>query len=431
MKLSTFSVFVLALASRMRALSRAACIGAALLLGVTGSAQAADPLKVGFSMPLTGALASSGKAALLAIQIWAEDVNAKGGLLKRPVQLVYYDDQSSPAAIPGIYTKLIEIDKVDFIVSSYGSGLMIPAIPLAQRRGLALMGMVGVAANRQFKYDGFFQISPGGPEPELEFSRGFFEVAMAQHPKPASVAIVGVDLEIGQVAMGGAREWAKRLGLKVVYDKSYPANIVDLSPVVRAVQATQPDLVFVASFPSDTGNFVRSVHDLNFRPKMMGGGMIGLQYAALKTQLGESLNGLVNYEFYSPEPTMQVAGIGEFLSKYQGRAAKQGVDPLGFYVPPFVYAAMQVLEQGVESVGRNDQKAIAAHIRKTEFNTVVGKISFGPEGEWTRGRYLLTQYQNVKGNGLDQFRAAGTNVILSPPEFKSGSVIYPYAPTVK
>src|SRR6266852_8656917 len=99
-----------------RAIGARALAAFALVLGLAAPAQAADPIKLGFGMALTGGLAGNGKAALLALQIWAEDVNAKGGLLGRKVELVYYDDQSSPAAVPGIYTKLLEVDKVDLVI---------------------------------------------------------------------------------------------------------------------------------------------------------------------------------------------------------------------------------------------------------------------------------------------------------------------------
>ena len=298
-----------------------------MLLSLTAQANqaaAADPVQIGFSMPLTGALAPNGKAALLAIQMWAEDVNAKGGLLGREVKLVYYDDQSSPAAVPGLYTKLLEVDKVDLIVSSYGTTQMIPAIPLAMQRGLVMMGLIGMTPNVQFNYDRFFQIAPLGPDPKTEVPRGFFDVAMAQTPKPETIAIVGVDVEYGKVAVDGARELAAKHGLKVVYDKTYPANIVDLTPVVRAIQVTKPDLVFVASYPGDSPAFIKSVNELGFKPKMIGGGMIGLQYAAMKTQLGPMLNGIVNYELYAPEPTMAFPGIKRIPRPLPGQGRSGG-----------------------------------------------------------------------------------------------------------
>ena len=164
---------------------------------------------------------------------------------------------------------------------------------------------------------------------------------------------------------------------------------------------------------------------------MIGGGMIGLQYAALKTQLGPMLNGVVNYELYAPEPTMAFPGIKEFLGRYQAKAVAAGIDPLGFYVPPYVYAAMQVMQQGIQSTGSLDQAKIAAHIHADEFDTVVGKIRFGSNGEWATPRPLLVQYRGLKANDLNQFMKAGTQVIVHPPALKSGDVIYPYADALK
>src|SRR5919204_1235111 len=115
-------------------LARLTAATAMLLLAPPVFAQSApsgEPITIGFSMPLTGGLAVNGTSGLLAMQIWAEDQNAKGGLLGRPVKLVYYDDQTNPALVPGIYTKLIEIDKVDLLISSYGTNLVVPAMPVA------------------------------------------------------------------------------------------------------------------------------------------------------------------------------------------------------------------------------------------------------------------------------------------------------------
>src|SRR5277367_407448 len=134
---------------------------AAALLAAS-SALAADPLKIGFSMAQSGPLAGSGKSALLAMKIWAEDQNAKGGLLGRPVQLVFYDDQSNPANVPPIYTKLLDVDKVDLIVTN-GTNLTVPAMPIAMQRGKVVFCMLSLAINDKFKYPRFFQTMPYGP----------------------------------------------------------------------------------------------------------------------------------------------------------------------------------------------------------------------------------------------------------------------------
>ena len=153
--------------------------------------RAADPIKVGFSMALTGAVAPNGKQNLLALEIWRDDVNAKGGLLGRPVELVYYDDQSNPNNVPGIYTKLLSVDKVDLLVGPYATNMIAPAMPVIMQANKMTIGMLGVNINRQFNYPRYFSMVPGGDEGTLAFSRGWFEIAAAQTPKPKTVALIG------------------------------------------------------------------------------------------------------------------------------------------------------------------------------------------------------------------------------------------------
>jgi branched-chain amino acid transport system substrate-binding protein len=392
------------------------------------TARAADPIKIGFGIAQTGGLSANGKPALLAIQIWKDDINKKGGLLGRPVELVFYDDKTDPATVPGIYTKLLDVDKVDLIISGYGTNLIAPLLPIAMERKLTLMGMFGLANNEKYKYPNYFQIQPAGPDPQISTAIGFFELAAKQNPKPQTVAIVGADAEYPQNAMVGARELIKRFGFKTVYDKNYPPSTTDYTPIARAIKATNPDIVFIASYPPDSVGMLRAAHEVGLQPKIMGGGMVGLMSTTIMQSMGPMLNGIVNYDFWAPEPTfMKIAGVQEFLKEYQARAEKAGVDPLGYYLPPYSYALMQVLGQAVENTKGLDQQKIADYIRTTEFNTIVGKIKFGKNGEWDKGRTLMVQYQKIGGGGVEQFRGPGKKVVLYPDEFKSGNIIYPYS----
>jgi branched-chain amino acid transport system substrate-binding protein len=389
-------------------------------------AAAAQPIRIGFGMALTGGLAANGKAALLAMEIWRDDVNERGGLLGRPVELVYYDDQTKPATVPGIYNKLLDVDKVDFVVSGYGTNLIAPAMPIIIERGLTFMGLFGLANNEKFSYPYYFQIAPNGPNPIIEFSRGFFELAAEQNPKPNTVALVGADAEYPHNALAGARENVKKHDFKVVYDQTYPPNTVDYTPIVRALKATNPDIVFVASYPPDSVGMLLAAHEVGLRPKLFGGGMVGLQFAALQTKLGPKLNGLVNYDFWVPEPTLNFPGIEEFLKKYQAQAERAGVDPLGHYLPPWAYTMMQVLGQAIAASKSLDQTTVGEYIRNHAFETIVGMVRFGANGEWEKPRMLVVQYQHIKSHDIGQFAGPGRRVVLLPEELKSGRLIYPY-----
>lgn len=389
-------------------------------------AAAAEPLKIGFGMALTGPLAGTGRAALLATEMWAADQNAKGGLLGRPIELVYYDDQSNGATVPGLYSKLLDVDKVDLIVSGYATNMIAPLVPIAMQRGLVLMSLFGLAVNHQFHYDRYFQIVPSGDDPGHEFSRGYIEVALSMAPPPRTIALIGADAEFGRIALEGARDNAEKHGLKVVYSQRYPPATVDFAPVIRAIQAAEPDIVYVASYPADTVGIVRAANEARLKARMFGGGMIGLQYAAVKQQLGPLLNGIVYWDVYVPAPTMNFPGIADFLARYQAKAAAVGADPLGFYTPPYAYARLQVLAQAIEAVKSLDQTAIAAYLHKTRFSTVVGDIAFGESGEPSDPRALFVQYRGITGNDLEQFKRPGTQVILYPPSYKTGDFASPY-----
>jgi branched-chain amino acid transport system substrate-binding protein len=391
----------------------------------SAGAQAADPIKIGFSASLTGGLASSGKANLLAQQIWAEQINAKGGLLGRQVDLDYYDDQSSAAQIPGIYAKLLDVDKVDLLMGA-ATNLIVAALPQIMQRQKMVVVLLALGSNDEFKYQRYFQTAAWGPDTKGVISNAFFEIAKTISPRPKTVAIVGADADFSNNAMTGARANAKEDGFDIVYDRTYPPGTTDYSPIVRAIQATNPDLVFVASYPLDSVGIVRAATELGLKAKMFGGAMVGLQYATFLQQLGEKLDRVVNYHLYVPAPTMNFPGIEDFLKIYQARAAQQGTDPLGFYQPPFAYAAMQVIEQAVKATGTLDDGKLAEYIHKNEFNTIVGNIRFDAKGEWAKARLLMIQYQNIDGSNLDQYRTAGKAVILYPPEYKDGTLQQPF-----
>ena len=388
------------------------------------TAQAQNPITIGFGMALTGGLAPNGKAALIAMQIWESDINAKGGLLGRPVKLVYYDDQSNPATVPGIYTKLLDVDKVDLVVSGYGTNMIAPAMPIVMQHNRTFLSLFGLVVNSEFHYPKYFSFTPtGGPQPKQSFSEGFFATAMAYDPKPRTLAIVGADAEFPHNAMDGARTLAKQVGLKIVYDKTYPPSTTDYTPIIRAIQATNPDVVLVCSYPPDSVGIIRAAGEVGLKTKLFGGGMVGLQSTAIKVQLGPLLNGIVDYDFWLPWSGLASPEAKEFLATYQAKAAAAGVDPLGYYLPPFAYGYMQVLQEAVAGTKSLDQDELADYLRSHPFKTIVGNVKFGPDGEWSEARVLEVQFQNVKANSVDQFKDPGTEVIIWPPSLKTGAPI--------
>src|SRR5262249_2708815 len=152
------------------------------------------------------------------------------------------------------------------------------------------------------------------------------------------------------------------------------------------------------------------------KTRYFGGGMVGLQFTSVKQQFGPKLNRVIDYDFWIPSPTMQFPGITEFLKTYQAKAPSEGVDPLGWYLPPFAYADLQVLGEAIEATKSLDHAKLADYIHSHSFDTIVGAVAFGDNGEWSKPRVIEVQWQNVTGTGIDQFRDAKTEVILEPAE---------------
>jgi branched-chain amino acid transport system substrate-binding protein len=405
----------------------AAVLVAGAMFTVAGHAQSKDPIKIGFSMAQTGPLGPNGKQALLGMKIWEEEINAKGGLLGRPVKLITYDDQSNPSTVPGIYTKLLDVDKVDLVVSGYATNMVAPAMPIIIQRKKTFISLFALDVNAQFKYPKYFSVLPTGPKTKPSFTEGFYQVAMQQNPKPKTVALTYEDAEFSQNACEGARENAKTFGLKIVYDKSFPFNSPDVSPIVRAVQAANPDLVIVCSYPLSSVNMVQAVREANYEPKMIGGAMVGLQATVFKNKLGPKLNGIVNYETWVPSEKM-MAPAAAFFKTYQEQAKGAGVDPLGYYLGGWGYAYINMLGEAVAATKSLNDDKIADWLRKTTHKTIMGDWSYGANGEWTKSGMMQVQYHGIKeGAGLDVWRGMSYQTVLTPKDLATGKVVYPYA----
>jgi branched-chain amino acid transport system substrate-binding protein len=393
---------------------------------LTGGAAAQEPIKIGFSMALTGPLAANGKQTLLGMKIWEDETNAKGGLIGRPVKLVYYDDQSNPSTVPGIYTKLLDVDKVDLVISGYATNMIAPAMPIVMQKKKTFVSLFGLDVNAEFKYKNYFSVLPTGPKTKESFTEGFFQVAMQQSPKPTTVALAAEDAEFSRNACEGARANAKTFGVKIVYDKTFPPGTTDFSPIVRAVQAANPDLVVVCSYPLSSVGITLAVNEANYKPKMIGGAMVGLQATVFKQKLGSKLNGIVNYETWVPSDKM-MAPAAEFFKKYQARAGAEGVDPLGYYLGGWGYAYAGIVGDAITGTKSVDDAKIADYFRKSTFKTIMGSWSYGANGEWTKSGMMQVQYHNVKdGNDIEQWRGMAVQTVLTPPDLATGKVIYPY-----
>ncbi|HEU5019248.1 MAG TPA: amino acid ABC transporter substrate-binding protein [Pseudolabrys sp.] len=401
----------------------------ALFAAQPASAQDKKPIKIGFDMSLTGFLSPNGKQALLGMQIWRDHINKSGGLLGRQVELVYYDDKSNPAEVPGIYTKLLDVDHVDLVVGPYATNQNAPAMPVIIRHGKVYISLFALDVNAQFHYPKYFAMLPTGQNTKTSFTEGFFEVAAQQNPKPKTVALAAADAEFSQNACEGARKNAKKYGFKIVYDKSYPPppQTTDFTPIARALKAANADLVVVCSYPADSVGILQAANEVGLKPKMFGGAMVGLQTTVFKEKLKTLLNGIVNYETWVPDKKEMYPGTEAFFKEYQKRAKGAGVDPLGYYLGGWGYAYLQVLGDAVKGAKSLNDDKIAAYLKSHKFETVMGPVKFGKNGEWAEGRMLQVQYHGITNDAnLETWRGMSYQTVLTPKNLATGKVVYPY-----
>src|SRR5436190_2670283 len=412
--------------SRRRLLATASASAAlAASLGLNSNVGAQQPpIKIGMSMPQTGGLAGGGKSSLLGIEIWRDDVNAKGGLLGRKVELVVYDDKSSASESPAIYSKLLDVDKVDLLFAPYGTVPTAPLMPMVKQRGLLLIGNFSFQVNSKVGHDMWFNNAPWGPADS--WAGAFLDLGQKAGGK--TVALLAADQEFAQNLALTAREVAKKRNIPIVFDQAYPPNTVEFSGIIRALKAAKPDIVYVASYPPDSAGILRAVNEIGIGDdvKIFGGGMVGLQFAAVMGNLGSLLNGVVNYNSWLPEQSMYYEGTKAFFETYAKRAVEAKVDPLGYYLAPFGYASGQLVEQAIKATGSLDQKAIAKYLHDHEIKTIVGPIAFSADGEWKETATLMAQFRGVVDKDVEQFRKPGKQVILFPERLKSGDLISPF-----
>jgi branched-chain amino acid transport system substrate-binding protein len=403
-------------------LAASAAVAAPAIIAST----AEKPIRIGFSIAQTGGIAAGGKAGLTALELWRSDVNAAGGLLGRPVEFVVYDDQSQTSTVPGIYAKLLDVDQVDLLLSPYGTNLTAVVMPMIKQRNRFVIAQMEIGQNDNLNHDKFFEIAPWGPKPGGNWCRGYFDLAKRQGYK--TLAVISSDAEFSANAANSGVSIAQEYGMKVVSNQHYPPNSVDFSGILRNVNAVAPDFVFVASYPVESAALIHSISEIGVASsvQMLGGAMVGIQYAQQLESLGSALNGVTNYDTYVVAPTMNFAGIDKFLERYRPVAESKGVDSLGHFLPPFFYAGGQFIENAVKAVGSLDEEKIAQWLHNNTVDTIVGPVKFGPDGNWAENRIVMAQYRGVKDKDLDQFRHAGKQIILQPEALATGKIVAPY-----
>jgi branched-chain amino acid transport system substrate-binding protein len=377
-------------------------LAAALTLAGAGGALAQETIRIGAVAPKTGPLA--GGAAVTqwpSVRLWVEQVNAEGGLMvdgeRIPVELIEYDDQTNPGETIKAVQRLATQDEAHFIVAPYGTGLNIAAAPIFDRYGYP---QIAVSA-----------ITDQQPELSEQFPNMFFTLGTTTGLASDVVKVLSDMREAGQigdkVAMVNvadafgielasvARPLFEEAGFDIVYDTSYPLGTQDLSPVVKAAKAAEPDAFVAWSYPPDTFALTEQAMIENLDVKAFYTA-VATPFPAYGERFGASAEGVLGAGGVNPDdPAFQ-----DYATAHE-EVTGQKPD---YWASATTYASLQVLEQAIEEVGL-DREAVADHLREGTFETVLGPITFNEnnsnEAFWTVGQWQGGVFRGVASRGRE------------------------------
>jgi branched-chain amino acid transport system substrate-binding protein len=367
-------------------MSLTALVALALALVVAAPslpAHAQAPIRIGASLSLTGTYAKLGKNQHEGYQLCIKDLNARGGLLGRKLDLVVYDDQSMPATAVRLYEKLITEDKVDAVMGPYSSPVSEASANVTEKYKKVMVAPLAATTSifkKGRKYV-FMVISP---------AEGYLEglVDMAAQRGLKTIAVVNEDTLFSKAAAAGAVELAKKKNLQVVFTEAYPKGNTDFSALLTKVKAANPDLLAAATYFDDAVALTRQMKELNVNPKMYGvtvGGDLPEFYDTLK-QNAEFIYGATQWE-----PTLPYPGNQEFFEAYK---KDFGHEPS--YHSAAGYAGCLLYAEAVKRANSLDADRVREQLLKLETKTIFGEYKVDADGFQVAHKMVTFQWQGEK-----------------------------------
>jgi branched-chain amino acid transport system substrate-binding protein len=377
-------------------------VGAIALVALAGStgAQAQGPIKIGASLSLTGTYAQPGSYQKEGYELCQDHLNAKGGLLGRKVEFVFYDDQSMPATGVRLYEKLITEDKVDAVMGPYSSPITEAVANVSEKYQKVMVSPLAATTSifkKGRKYI-FMVISPA--EAYLD---GLVDMAAKRGLK--TIAVINEDTLFTKASAVGVAEIAKKKGMQVVFQEAYPKGNTDFSALLTKLKAANPDVIAASTYFDDAVAITRQMKELNVNAKMYGvtvGGDLPKFYELLK-QNAEYVYGATQWEGNLPYP-----GQKEFVDSYQ---KKFGHEPV--YHSAAGYAGCVIYGEAVKRAGSLDSDKVRDQLLKLETRTFFGDYKVDGDGFQVAHKMVMFQWQD------------GKKVTVWPDDLANGKPRYP------
>jgi branched-chain amino acid transport system substrate-binding protein len=359
------------------------------------AAVGAAPLRIGISLGLTGRYENITRLQRHAFQLWARDVNRRGGVLGRTVEIVIRDDQSDPAVAKRIYQDFITRDKVDFVFGPYSSDITAAVAPIAEEHGYPMLS-AGAASDELWNrgYRHLFGIIPAAGR----YTVGF--LALLAEARIARVAVVHVDDVYGASLAEGTQKWAKEYGLRVTSTQKIAKDAVELDAVAQAARQSGAEALVLAGHFDESVNMRRALARIGWTPAAYYAA-VGPGLTAYYEALGAEANGTFSASHWEAREDLPLPGSAEFLKEF---VRAYGERPS--YQAALAYAAGQVLERAIQAAGRFDRAAVRDALAELDTTVLVGRYVVDRRGlpakrvpmviQWQRGKREIVWPQDLR-----------------------------------
>jgi branched-chain amino acid transport system substrate-binding protein len=357
---------------------------AALALGAA-AASAAEPVRIGYSIAKTGLFAKAAPSQITAYDLWAEQVNAAGGLdvagEKRPVELVWYDDESNPAKSAQIYEKLINDDGVDLLLAPWGTPHHLNVAGVVEKYQFPMVG--NTAASVAIR-----EVAPGNiwfPTSAIPDRIGSELAALARLSGVMKIAVVANVLPFAQENLQFLVPALEEAGIEVVVNESYPPDISDMTPLLTKIKKAEVDGIVALSYPADSFLYMGQARELGIDASFQFL-LVGPTISAFAGAFGEHADGIVTIGHWSPHQ----AAWPKAKPFYDAYLAKYEEKP-DYLDTALAYMSCEILEQAVATAGL-DKDRLREAIRHGTFETINGPVTFdGVQNAVTPTAFLQLQ----------------------------------------
>jgi len=370
----------------------------------------AAPITIGVSVSLSGDFSGDGKALEQGYDLWAEDINAKGGLLGHHVTMKYVDDASSTQQVVTNYQNLITTDKVALVFGPFSSLLTIPASTVVARYGYAFPEPAGGGPHVFDRgLTNIFFVQPASVEDNL-VSYTKFLLGLPAGQRPASAAYATQDDPFTQPQIDKAKSLLEAGGITTAYYKVYPAETTDFTPIALQVASKHADVVILGTQLPDAVAFAKTFIQQHYNPKSIIETTGPDQGKTFSDPLGANTEGIMVPAGWTPSATAYGNDkfVSEFIAKYGGSAGDISADAAE------AYSVGQVVDQASKNAGSIDNAKLIAALHSGSFQTIQGPMSFDSTGKPVGGA----------GVYIEQWQG-GQAIFVYPPSVASAAPEYP------